>query len=214
MSKENEFTILIADDHSVVRQGVAMILKDNFKFAKIFQAGTFRDTLNVLKENPVRLLILDINFPDGNSLSILEDARELRPDIKILIFSAFDEDVYALRYLNAGANGYLNKLSSEEEIIYAIQTIINSGKYITAKVQDKILESYISGKPLNPIDSLSNREIEIARLMIKGYGNLEISNLLHIQRTTVSTYKTRIFEKLQVDSVPALIEVFKLYFEG
>lgn len=214
MTSSNNYSFLIADDHSVVRNGVSLIVKELFLNASIHKAGNFKEIFDVLKEVKVDLLILDINFPEGNSINILSEIKTLQPDIKILIFSVYDENIYAMRYLNAGASGYLNKEISEDEIKYAINTIISSGRYITQNIKDRILDFYISKKPVNPLDLLSNREIEVAQLLIKGYGNLEILELLNIKKTTVSTYKNRIFEKLEIDNLADLIKFFQLYYDG
>lgn len=211
MKQTTNYTFLIADDHSIVRQGVALLIKELFFNAKILKAGTFKETLNLLRENKVDLLILDVNFPDGNSLNIICDIKNIQPDIKILIFSAYDEDIYALRYLNAGASGYLNKGSNEDEMKHAFKSMIVSGKYITQNIKDRILDSYISKKPINPLELLSNREIEVARLLIKGYGNMEIAEMLNVKKTTVSTFKNRIFEKLEITNLADLIDLFNLY---
>ncbi|MCR4033825.1 MULTISPECIES: response regulator transcription factor [Flavobacterium] len=213
MKSSNSYKFLIADDHSVVRQGVSLIIKELFLNASISMAGNFKDTFKLLRENEFDLLILDVNFPDGNSLSVLSEIKAIQPDLKILIFSAYDENIYAMRYLNAGASGYLNKETTEDEMKSAINSMISSGKYITQNIKDKILDSYISKKPVNPLDLLSNREIEVARLLIKGYGNLEILELLNIKKTTVSTYKNRIFEKLEIDNLADLIKLFQLYYD-
>ena len=214
MTLSNSYSFLIADDHSVVRQGVSLIIKELFLNAAIHKAGNFKEIFNILKEVKVDLLILDVNFPEGNSISILSEINTIQPDIKILMFSVYDENIYAMRYLNAGASGYLNKEISEDEIKYAINTIISSGRYITQNIKDRILDFYISKKSVNPLDLLSNREIEVAQLLIKGYGNLEILELLNIKKTTVSTYKNRIFEKLEIDNLADLIKFFQLYYDG
>ncbi len=213
MKSSNKYSFLIADDHIVVRQGVSLLIKELFQNPTIYQAGSFKDTFKILNETPIDLLVLDINFPDGNSLNIIADIKNSQPEIKILIFSGYDEDIYAMRYLNAGASGYLNKGSSEEEMKQALQSMFLSGKYITQKIKDRILDSYISKTPINPLEQLSNREVEVARLLIKGYGNLEISEFLQVKKTTVSTFKNRIFEKLEIDNLASLIEIFHLYFE-
>ncbi|WP_162128095.1 response regulator transcription factor [Flavobacterium phycosphaerae] len=211
MKPSSNFTFLIADDHSVVRQGVSLLLKELFFNAKIYQAGNFKETLKVLRETKIDLLVLDINFPDGNSLSIIPEAKTIQPDVKILILSAYDEDIYALRYLNAGASGYLSKGSTEEEMKQALKSMMVSGKYITQNIKDRILDSYITKKPINPLELLSNREVEVARLLIKGYGNMEIAELLQVKKTTVSTFKNRIFEKLEINNLADLIDFFQLY---
>lgn len=211
MKTTQPLSFLIADDHSIVRQGVAMIIKELFFKPKIFLAGTFKETLHIIHQNTIDLLVLDINFPDGNSLKILEEIKKIQPELKIIIFTAYDEDIYALRYLNAGATGYLNKGCSEDEMKNALNSMVLYGKYITQNIKDKILDSYISKKPINPLESLSGREIEVARLFIKGYGNMEIAETLNIKKSTVSTFKNRIFEKLEINNIAELIEFFNLY---
>ncbi len=213
MKTSNTHSFLIVDDHSVIRQGVSLIIKELFSNASIYMAGNFKDTFKLLKEVKFNLLILDVNFPDGNSINVLSEIKLIQPDLKILIFSAYDENIYAMRYLNAGASGYLNKETSEEEMKGAINAMISSGKYMTQNIKDKILDSYISKKPTNPLDLLSNREIEVAQLLIKGYGNLEILELLNLKKTTISTYKNRIFEKLEINNLADLIKFFQLYHD-
>ncbi|MBF7091613.1 response regulator transcription factor [Flavobacterium sp. ALJ2] len=213
MNASNSYSFLIADDHVVVRQGVNLILKELFSNAMVHKAATFSDTFKILKEVKIDLLILDVNFPDGNSINILAEIKAIQPDVKILIFSGLEESIYAMRYLNAGASGYLTKESSEDEMKLAINSMLSSGKYITQNIKDKILDSYISKKPTNPLEVLSNREMEVAHLFVKGYGNLEILELLKIKKTTVSTYKNRIFEKLEVDNLAELIKIFHLYHD-
>ena len=159
MKSSNCYSFLVADDQSVVRQGFSLIIKELFLNAVIYKAGNFKDIFSILKEvKKIDLLILDVKFPDGNSINVLPEIKTIQPDIKILIFSAYDENIYAIRYLNAGAAGYLNKETCEDEIKNAINSMISSGKYITQNVKDKILESYITKKPINPLDILSNRE--------------------------------------------------------
>jgi DNA-binding NarL/FixJ family response regulator len=213
MKINQEIRFLVADDHTVVRQGLSMIIKELYEKAIVIQVENFVSIIEVLKNEPIEVLILDINFPDGNSISIIPEVKKIQPEVKIMIFSAFDESVHALRFFNAGANGFLNKLSEEDEIKQAISTLVSEGKFMSTLTKEKILNSYLSGNKVNPIEHLSAREIEIARLLVKGYGNLEISNALEIQKTTVSTYKKRIFEKLQIDNLAALIETFTFFNE-
>lgn len=213
MKLSDNYTFLIADDHSIVRQGISLVVKELFSNAVIHSAGSFKETLKVVKETKQDILILDINFPDGNSINIIPEIKTIQPELKILIFTAYDESIYAMRYLNAGASGYLNKGCSEDEMKLAIKSMISTGKYVTQTVKDRILDSYISKTPINPLEKLSIREVEVSRLLIKGYGNLEISELLQIKKTTVSTFKNRVFEKLEIDNLAALIELFQLYFE-
>jgi DNA-binding NarL/FixJ family response regulator len=212
LKKMTNSTFVVADDHSMVRQGVAFLLKEAYPSAKVLQTGSFLEILKLVNEEKIDLLLLDINFPDGTSLSMIPTIKKLQPEIKILIFSACDEEIYAVRYLNAGANGYLNKLSAEEEIRSAVNSVVKYGKYISQSIQNKIMDSYIFKKPANPLEQLSNREIEIAKLLVEGVGNNVIADILKIKKTTVSTYKNRIFEKLDINNLSSLIGVFNLYY--
>lgn len=213
MSRNKELIFLLADDHSVVRQGILLMIRDIVKDAIFFHSSTFKETLSVLRTTKVDIIILDIHFPDGNSYSILTEIRNINPNIKILVFSGLEEDAYAMRYINGGANGFLSKLSSEDEMKNALNIFIDKGKYMSQNVKEKILDNYIFKKSLNPLDSLSTREMEIALLLVRGHGNLEISFMKKLQKTTISTYKKRIFEKLNVDNLVSLIGVFNSYYE-
>ena len=212
MNTTKKYNFISADDHSIVTQGMSFILKDLYNGATVYQIESFSEIIKVLNSTTIDLLILDINFPDGSSLNLLPTLKKIQPDLKILIFSGYDEDIYAVRYLSAGANGYLNKLSSEEEIKHAIKTVMTSGKYTSKNIQDKIMDSYILKKPSNPLEQLSNREIEIAKFLVDGRSNIDICKSLSIKKTTVSTYKNRIFEKLSIDTLSGLIQIFQLYY--
>ena len=127
----NKFSFITADDHSVVTKSLSFILKDLYKDPIVFQIENISDIIKVLNDNTVHLLLLDVAFPDGNSLGIIPTLKKMQPDLKILIFSGYDEEIYAIRYINAGANGFLSKISSEEEIKNAITAVMNSGKYLS-----------------------------------------------------------------------------------
>ena len=204
--------ILIVDDHLVVQAGVAMILQSEIDNLMVSYASNFFESLSKVTCNFFDLIILDINIPGGNNTAMIDDIRKIHSDVKILIFSAHEEEFYALRYLQSGANGYLNKLSNEEKIIEAVSTIIKSGEYISDDLKEKLLNSKHNRGSINPFDKLSKRELEIVKLLVSGYGNLEISNSLNIKMTTVSTYKNRVFEKLKINNFVELIEKHNLYF--
>lgn len=206
-----KLVIVTADDHSVITKYMSFILKEIFNDAEIFQFNTLKDIVKFLENSTLDLIILDISFPDGTAINILPRIKEFHPKAKILIFSGQEEEVYGLRYINAGANGFISKLSAEDEIQLAIKEVVNNGKYLSKKLQEKIMDNFIFNKPNNPFEQLSNRELEITELLIKGLGNIEICNTLHLQKSTVSTYKNRIFEKLEVSNIPELIQLYKLY---
>ncbi|MDI1254457.1 MAG: response regulator transcription factor [Flavobacterium sp.] len=206
-----DLKILLADDHTVVRQGVYLILKEDYKNLAITHASDFLRVIDFLQEQDFDLVVLDISIPEGKGIQMIAAIKAIRPEVKILIFSAFEEDLYAIRYLKAGVDGYLNKLCSEAEFKTAIATILDNGVYISAPVQQKMAHNASRNIADNPLELLSVREIEIARLLILGDGNLEIANKLALQNSTVSTYKNRIFEKLDISNTISLVSLFKSY---
>lgn len=194
------YNILIADDHLVVQQGMRAIIGDFLPKARVSLAGTLEEALHLLKKEETDLLILDINMPGGNSFQMIDQVKGICPDVRILLFSAYDERVYGLRYLKTGIHGYLQKNSSERETRYAITKVLTEGRYISSQVQDLLLDNYPSPQ-MGRLSRLSNRELEIARLMISGERTSGIANKLELKLSTVSTYKNRIFEKLNVSNM-------------
>lgn len=205
-----KYNILIVDDHLVIKAGVTIILNNEFDDLDIAYAKDYFETLDLIQLNNYDLIILDINIPGGKTTEMIVGIKEHLPDVKILMFSAYEEDSHALRYIFAGADGYLNKLSAEDKIVEAVQKIRTDGKYFTAEITEKMDSSILNDEPFNPFEKLSSREMEITKLLVKGYGNLEISNALELQMSTVSTYKNRVFEKLQIDNLVELIEKYNL----
>jgi DNA-binding NarL/FixJ family response regulator len=205
------YKILIVDDHLVVKTGVKIILQSEIEGLSISFGADFCDLLQILSKENYDLIILDINIPGGKNTEMITEIKAMMPEVKVLMFSAYEEESHALRYIQAGANGYLNKLSGEDKIVAAVNSIMNHGEYIPDDIRSLLQAKKLNNEPINPFDKLSNRELEIAKLLIKGNGNLEISNSLNIQMSTVSTYKNRIFEKLKINNLVELIEMYQLY---
>jgi two-component system invasion response regulator UvrY len=205
--------ILIADDHAIVRYGTALLMNQLFPTGHIAEAANFNEVLALLENQSFDLLILDINIPGGDNLQMIDVIRLRNPESKILIFSGYDEQLFAVRYLQAGVNGYLMKDSSQQDLKTAVQAVLKNDIYTSKEIKQQLLQN-IAGKKAqtdNPLQSLSDREAEVIQLLTKGYGIAEISKLLHLQISTVSTYKTRIFEKMNVDNIVALVEKVRLY---
>ena len=202
MIKNNEYSFLVADDHGIIRNGLCLLINQVFTTAKIIQTDSLDDILRQVKDVKIDLLILDINFPEGNSLSLIPTLKKLQPSMKILIFTSYDEEIYALRFFSAGADGYLSKVSTPDQIEHALIAVLKDGRYASEVMKNKILDNFLFNKSANPLDLLSDREMEIAKLMVQGLGNLEISNVLNLKSTTVSTYKSRIFEEYAPETLP------------
>ena len=207
LSDEKSLTFLLADDHSLIRQGLLFVIEDISADSNIFQASTLQQALEVVKTKEIDIAIIDAHFPDGNSLSILPEIRNLKPEIKILIFTGIDETTQALKYINAGANGFLSKMSEEDEIENALKNMMQFGEYLSPVTQRLLLSSLRNPKMANPISKLTERELQIAQLYTEGFGNLEIANQLDVKQNTISTVKKRIFEKLEIDNIVELIQL-------
>jgi len=204
--------ILIVDDHFIVRCGMSLLLENEIEGVEIFGASDFPEAIAELKQNFFDLIILDINLPGGKKYDMIDDLKELQKNVKILIFSAHEESIYAFRYIQAGADGYLNKLNESDTIVKAVNAVLEVGKYISGDILDKFISfSKNKEEKVNPLENLTQREFEIAGLLVKGYGNLEIANELDIKMTTVSTHKLNIFKKLVITNIIELFELFKKF---
>lgn len=209
--------ILITDDHDIVRLGTSIVIKEVIPDAIINQATDLGETISLLKEKPIALLLLDINMPGGNNINMIKEVLSIQPELKILVFSSYDENIYALRYLQAGAAGYVHKNSSKEELKNAISSVMEKGRYMSSEVSNLFMDTLTTGRSsileANPLNLLSNREMDVAKLLMKGMSIAEVSNTMGLKNSTISTYKTRIFDKLQIDNLPDMIEIFRLQSE-
>jgi DNA-binding NarL/FixJ family response regulator len=205
--------ILVVDDQEVVRYGTTLILQKTIDDVHVSNASSFDDTLKVLSSKQFDLVILDIDMPGGNNHQMLDVIRLRHPEIKILIFSSYDEQIFGWRYLEAGADGFLSKKTGIEEIKNAVKSLLRDEKYLSPLLKQTMLNNAGNKKSAttNPLDRLSNRESNIMQLLIKGTSVAEIAQQLSLQISTVSTYKKRICEKLQVSNIVEMIEKVQLY---
>lgn len=208
---KNELSILITDDHDVVRKGTVLILEKNFMHLTIYQACDFKKTISVLKKKTIDLILLDIKIPGGDSPKMISRIRTVQKNVKILMFSALEGKYHAVPYIQAGANGYLNKNKEEVIIVKAIKQVLSTGQYVSSSVKNVLIDSMFGKKPYALEEVLSKQEFEVARFLKKGLSNSEISNRLNIHMSTVSTYKKRIFNKLNIGNLAELIELFRTY---
>ncbi|MBC9932752.1 response regulator [Chitinophaga qingshengii] len=205
--------VLIADDHSIVRLGIKQIICSLRTDMLVAEARTFDETISLIDAQHFDLLVLDINMPGGNNLQMIQAARLRQPHLRILICSAYEEILYALDYVQTGADGYIEKNSVDDEFKTAIHTVLAGEKYISKAVREQLIRKYTKQQEPhhNPFAVLSGREIEVMNLLIKGLPLVKIAEMLHLQLTTVSTYKARIFEKTGVKNVIALVEKTQMY---
>jgi len=192
--------ILIADNHEVVRRGLKGILADAFSKSKIGEARTSQEAVESVHQQDWDIILLDINMPGRSGLDVLEEIKHLHPQLPVLVLSAFSEEDYAVRAIKLGASGYLTKQSASDELIAAINKALAGGKYVTASLAEKLAASVAGETGGDPHDSLSNRELQVLRLVASGKTLKEIAAELNLSEKTVGTYRMRIAEKLRLST--------------
>jgi len=197
--------ILIADDHSIVRRGVRDILNELPIPVEVTEASSAAGAIREITDHKFDILILDISFPDGNGLEILNQVKTIQPRSKVLFLSMYPEEQYARRAIKNGAFGYLTKDSAPTELVSAINKVISGQKYVTSTLAQILVDDLVSATPREPHELLSDREFQIMLEIAKGKKTSEIASELLISPKTVSTYKARVFQKLNLSTTAELI---------
>lgn len=197
--------VLIADDHAIVRRGLKDILADEYQPLIIGEARNALEVLTLIRQEDWDIVILDISMPGKNGLEIIEDMKQLRPKLPILILTTHAEELYAVRALKLGAMGYLTKESATELLIEAIRKVLSGRKYISPALTDLLVGSITGSTEKLPHENLSNRECQILCLLAEGKTVGQIAEELFLSVTTVSTYRTRILEKMGMKTTAELI---------
>ena len=192
--------ILIADDHGVVRRGLREILADALPDTEFSEAVNGDEVLSQLGKSAISLLVLDINMPGRSGMDVLRDVKQAYPRLPVIILSVHPEDQYGVRCLRAGASAYINKESAPEELAIATKKILSGGHYISTSLQEKLIANLDEpvDKPLHEL--LSDREYEVMRMIAAGVPLTDIGERLHVSVKTISTYRARILEKMQMKS--------------
>jgi DNA-binding NarL/FixJ family response regulator len=190
--------ILIADDHPMVRAGLRALLSENSSIAEIAEAPTGQQVFETLRSSRWDLLILDISMPDLSGVDILREVRTTYPAVKVLILSIYPERQYALNVLKAGASGYLPKECAPEDLLTAVRTILSGRRYVTPETAELLATDFDphGDKPMHA--RLSEREFQIFCKLATGTSVTEIGQELGISVKTVSTYRSRILEKMSL----------------
>ena len=196
--------ILCVDDHQVVRDGVRKIFDGKRMAVEIGEASCAAEAVPLVSREPWDIVILDISLGGKSGLDLLSEIRKLRPRLPVLIFSMHSEEVYARRTISAGAQGYITKGSSSQELYTAIDRVAHGGRYITPALAEKIIFTYESDKP--PHEVLSNREYEVMLMIAGGVSNKDIAEKLSIDSRTVTTHRRRILDKMNMQTDAELNE--------
>jgi len=192
--------VLIVDDHTIVRQGLKQILAETSDIVVTAEAQNGQEAIEKVRQNGYDVVLLDVALPGADGLSVMRVLRQEKPSVAVLVLSAYPEEQYAVRFLKAGAAGYLTKESASDELILAIRKVAQGGKYVTQSLAERLAGSLASDADRLPHEALSNREYQVMRMIASGKTVGEIAEELSLSVKTVSTYRTRILEKLQLSN--------------
>ena len=192
--------ILVADDHAIVRKGLKETLEEELGSLVFGEAENGRQVLELAEKKKWDMVLLDIGMEGRNGLEVLEDLRKGYPDLPVLVLSMYPESEFAVRALRKGAAGYLNKQSAPEELVAAVRKVLDGSRYITPAVAERLAAELQRENEKLPHELLSNRELQVMRLIAKGKTLKEIAEELSISVKTVGTYHTRLFEKMGLKS--------------
>jgi DNA-binding NarL/FixJ family response regulator len=197
--------ILIADDHAILRRGLRELLADGLKGAVCGEAESSEEVIAQVRSHDWDLVILDISMPGRSGIDLLADLKRMRPKVPVLVLSTHPEDQYAKRVLKAHASGYLNKTSAPEELLRAIRKVLAGGRYVSETLAESLALDLHQDQDRPLHESLSNREWEVLKMIGCGKTVSEVAEELHLSVATVSTYRGRILEKLNLSTTAQLM---------
>lgn len=190
--------ILIADDHTIVRKGLIELIKEAPEFKVVAEASNSAELIHKLHDHDYDAIILDISMPGRSGLETLKEIKALKPTLPVLILSMHPEEQYAIRAIKAGAAGYLNKDSAPEELMNALKTISKGRKFISPTLAEQLANYFEQNTQLKEHEKLSDREFEVMLKIANGDSLTDIANELSLSVKTISTYKSRILNKLHL----------------
>ena len=196
-TQKNSIKIIIADDHPIFRRGLKHTFSETTDIEVVGEVERGDDLLNQLGESSANLILLDISMPGKSSLEVLKALRTHHSHIPVLILSVYPEDQYAVRFIKAGASGYMTKETPSIELIEAIRKIARGGKFASPHITEKLAFEF-SDTEKNPHETLSDREFQVFNMIASGYSLTEIGEKLSLSVKTISTYRTRILEKMRM----------------
>ena len=203
---ERKNRVLIIDDHVMVREGVAEIIRHESDLDVCGMATTANQGLEAVNKLKPDLVLVDITLPGKNGIEFIKDARAMQPELRILVMSMHDESLYADRVLRAGGRGYIRKQEGGDKLIEAIRRVLGGEIAVSEKMTSKLLEKFSGRKTMDsPLEGLSDRELEVFQLIGQGKTMQEIGDELHLSPKTVEVHRSRIREKLCISSAAELI---------
>jgi DNA-binding NarL/FixJ family response regulator len=192
--------IAIVDDHQIVRAGFREMLGDAVQLRIVFEAATGEDALQALREQACDVMLLDLSLPGQSGLDVLRTVRQRHPDVRVLVLSGFPEDRYALAMIRNGAGGYICKDCECEDLVKAIETVAAGRRYVSPRTAELLAEEMMGEGSSEPHTALSEREMQVFLRLAEGASVSDIAATLNLSVKTISTYRTRLLEKLELAS--------------
>jgi DNA-binding NarL/FixJ family response regulator len=217
MAKKSARRILIVDDHPIVRQGLRRLMENEEDLSVCGEVETARDARTAIKELNPDAVIVDISLKQGDGIELVRDVRAHYATLPMLVLSMHDEAIYAERMLSAGANGYIMKQAASEQFLASLRRVLDGGIYVSEAVGSNMIQKFASGGAYisaNPIDRLSNRELQILHMIGKGMSTRETANSLNLSIKTVESHRQRIKRKLNLNTGAQLVQYAVNWFAG
>ena len=202
---DSPIAVLVADDHPVVRRGVAQLLVDSLPVCKVGEAASANEVLSLARDVPWDIVILDLNLGGRSGLDVIQQLKVDRPKLPVLVLSMYSEEQYAIRALRAGASGYVTKEGAPELLVTAVRRVVAGGRYISQSVADRLAAELVVNTTRPVHEVLSDREFEVFQLIGQGKSTRDIAEQLHLSSKTVDVHRSHIKEKLALKDATALI---------
>ncbi|KIP17240.1 LuxR family transcriptional regulator [Burkholderia ubonensis] len=197
--------VLIADDHTLVREGLRHILQNANDFEVAGEASDWITAISLIHSTDAQVLMLDLSMPGGNGIELIRQIKDEKPSLRILVLTMHAEQQYAVRAFKAGASGYLTKESASTELVSAVTKVAGGGVYVSIEMAERLAQNLNEPANIPPHQRLSDREFDVFRRLAAGQSISEVARELCVSAKTVSTYKTRILEKMQMPHEAALV---------
>lgn len=216
-AKRNARRILIVDDHPIVRQGLRRLMENEDDLTVCGEAETARDARIAIKDLNPDAVIVDISLKQGDGIELVRDVRAHHATLPLLVLSMHDEAIYAERMLSAGASGYIMKQAASEQFLVSLRRVMDGGIYVSEAVGSNMIQKFASGGSYvsaNPIDRLSNRELQILHMIGKGMSTRETAKSLNLSIKTIESHRQRIKRKLNLHTGAQLVQYAVNWFAG
>ena len=203
-------TVFLADDHTLVREGLRMIIEAQPEMKIVDEAANGRDAVNKIRKLCPDVAVLDIAMPELNGIEAARQLYEACPETRVIVFSMHNNSKHIFYALRAGVRGYLLKEAAGAEVVEAIRAVYEGHRYLSQAISDKILDDYLNHQEMaevrTPLARLSPRELEVLQLVAEGKSSATIANILFLSPKTVETYRVRLMQKLNLDSLAGLVK--------